>query len=63
MKPPQEDIDLALQIEAEARNRDWDFYLECMNGKPMSERTTDVDLYNGCILTNGVYMEARDETT
>ena len=52
-KVPAKDIELALKIESEVE--DWVFYLECMNGKPMSMRTEAQELRDGCILTHHVY--------
>jgi len=56
MRPPQQDIDLALQIEREVQERDWSRYLECLNDLPMSQRKSDQELRDGCILTHHVYL-------
>jgi hypothetical protein len=68
MKPfvtGQEIIDAALSIEKSVKSEDWDLYLECMNGVPMSERVKNPrpldrdgrDVRDGCILSqmfNGI---------
>lgn len=62
LRPPQEHIDLALAIEARARrDNDLSRYLECMSGVPMSERHSDQDLRDGCILTHRFYVCLRDQ--
>lgn len=68
---PEEDINKALAIERGVPAQYWDLYLECLNDKPMSKRTTDTELRDGCILTHGVFMsvytywleQATNETT
>jgi hypothetical protein len=60
MRPPQEHIDAALEAERNVPNSDQKLYLECMNQKPMSQRTTDRELRDGCILT-GVYRRCKPE--
>jgi len=57
VRPPQEDIDLALLVERRARDGgDWGLYMACLNGKPMSQRHTDLELRAGCVFTNAVYV-------
>lgn len=51
MKPPQEHIDHALAVEKTVRPHEMSRYLEYLNNKPMSKRTTDQQLRDGCILT------------
>ncbi len=55
MRPPQEHIDAALEVERQVPPERRELYLECL-GKPMSERSTDQELRDGCILTNHVYL-------
>lgn len=63
MRPPQEHIDNALNIEHKARKdpKIWATYMECLNNKPMSTRKTDRELYDGCLLTCGVFLRIVDE--
>lgn len=56
LRPPQEDIDTALKIESEVSDENMKLYLECLNNKPMSERSEDRELRDGCILTHHIYM-------
>lgn len=56
MKTPQADIDRCLAIEAAVPDADRELYSECLNGKPMSERRTDLEIRDGCILTHSVYL-------
>lgn len=60
MRPPQEHIDEALEVERNVSDSDRELYLECLNQKPMSQRTTDRELRDGCILT-GVYRRCKPE--
>lgn len=53
-RPPQADIDRALEVERNVKEKDWPLYLECMNGKTMKERVTPLELRSGCILV-GVF--------
>ena len=55
----KEDILLALEIESGVSDEDWPFYMECMNRKPMSERKTDQEIRDGCILTHHVYLKCK----
>lgn len=61
MRPPQDHIDEALRIESEVTNSY--LYLECLNGLPMSKRTTDQELRDGCILTHHVYLAILNKKT
>lgn len=54
LRPSQADIDAALQVERELGNSELDLYLDCMNNRPMSQRTEPQDQRAGCILT-GVF--------
>lgn len=58
LRPPEEHIARALRVEECVPEKEWDDYLDCMNGKPMSQRVTARELYDGCILT-GVYEWCR----
>lgn len=57
---PQEDIDLALEIEKSVTEWEYDKYMECMNYVPMSTRVESPrdldaegrDVRDGCILTH-----------
>lgn len=53
---PQKDIDRALSIEKAVTAAQMPTYLEWMDGKPMSERTSGWDIRDGCILT-GLYIQ------
>ena len=55
MMPPIKDLEVALKVEKSVAPRDWEFYLECMNGKSMSMRKGAQELRDGCILTHHVY--------
>lgn len=54
--PPQQDIDAALAVEKNEAKTDWELYLDCMNGVPMSVRTSPREKRDGCILTNNVFL-------
>lgn len=56
LRPPQEDIDSALEIEKNVKPENWMLYLGCLNGIPMSERKSNLDIRDGCILTHHVYL-------
>lgn len=60
-RPDQDHIDLALSIEAGVTDDQRALYMECMNDLPMSERTTNQELRDGCILTHHVYITCREE--
>ena len=57
MSVPEADRQLALDIEQEAlkNHDDWLLYIRCMNDMPMSERISDQEIRDGCILTHHVY--------
>ena len=57
-RPPQSHINAALRVERGVSEAEQDLYNECMNGKPMSQRKTDQELRDGCILT-GVYRRCK----
>ena len=48
-----------LTIETEALTNDRALYLECLNGKPLTERKTDQEIRDGCLLFWRVYMICR----
>jgi hypothetical protein len=60
MRPPEEHIQAALDVEKNA-TEEWDLYLECLNGKPMSQRITDQELRDGCVLTFSVFNRCRKD--
>ena len=62
LRPPQADIDFALEVEKSVKPEEQELYLKCL-GKPMSERTTPQELRDGCILTNMVFLVCRDSQT
>lgn len=51
MTTPQKDIDWALSIEKGLQDNELTLYLEIMNGLRMSERKTEKEIRDGCILT------------
>jgi hypothetical protein len=55
-KPEQNHIDFSLGIEKKVPKEEMALYLECMNNVPMSQRVSDIELHDGCILTNFVYL-------
>ena len=64
---PQEDIDKMLAVERSVTSDEKASYLECMNGRPLSERLSNPskdedipgrDVRDGCILT-GVFARCR----
>jgi hypothetical protein len=64
---PQEDIEQMLAVERSVTADEKELYLECMNGRPLSERLSDPskdedipgrDVRDGCILT-GVFIMCR----
>ena len=64
---PQADIDCCLAIEESVTMEERPLYLECMNGRPLSQRVSNPspdedisgrDVRDGCILT-GVFMQCR----
>ena len=64
---PQADIDKALAVERSVTSDEKASYLECMNGRPLSERLSNPskdedipgrDVRDGCILT-GVFIQCR----
>ena len=57
MRPPQEHIERALRVECSIEPDEKSNYLEIMNQLPMSQRTTDQQLHDGCILT-GIFERA-----
>jgi len=56
-RPPQEDIDSALQIERGVTDDLQALYLKCLHDLPMSKRTTNQELHDGCVLTHHVYQK------
>ncbi len=58
---PDEDIATALRIESEVPAELKSFYLHCMNDKPMSQRETEQELRDGCILTHHVYLKCKPD--
>lgn len=56
LRPSQKDIDLAIKYENAVKPEQMAFYLDCMNNLPMSQRKTNRELRDGCILTHGVYI-------
>jgi hypothetical protein len=54
---PQEDINLALEIEKNVPPNERELYLECMGDKPMSAREGYQSVRDGCILTHHVYLK------
>ena len=58
IRPSQEDINFALNREWEVSQEDWELYMEYMNDKPMTSRTEDRELRDGCILS-GLYHTRR----
>lgn len=62
MRPSQEDIDTALEVERNITPEEKALYLECVNGKLMSERFTDQELRDGCVLVNYVFQVCRPKT-
>jgi hypothetical protein len=59
MKTPQADIDWALRVEKSVTDANREVYLDYLNQKPMSERTADQEVRDGCILT-GLFVRWRD---
>ena len=51
--------DELLKNEIEYLKKDKDFYLECMSGKTLAERTEFVEKRDGIILHNNVYLSIR----
>ncbi len=51
---PQADIDWAKSIEAALTPEQKPLYLEFLGDRPMSQRKTEVEIRDGCILT-GLY--------
>lgn len=62
MQPEREHIEAALQIERNVPKHLQALYMECMNNLPMSKRTTDQELRDGCILTHHVYAVCAEST-
>jgi hypothetical protein len=56
MKTPQEDVKACLRIEELALKTDKAFYLECLNNLPLSNRKTEKEIRDGCILISMVYQ-------
>lgn len=56
MDTPEEHIRWALEIEEKVPVDERDLYLECLNGKPMSQRAGEREIRDGCILSNSVYL-------
>jgi hypothetical protein len=56
MRPPDKDIQLALEIQWAVPEQYWPLYMKCMNNKPMDERNTPQELRDGCILTHHVFL-------
>ena len=59
MRPLDEDIWAALEVEESVGEGEMDLYLECLNEMPMSKRLTDQELRDGCILTFNVFVRVR----
>jgi hypothetical protein len=57
MRPPQADIQWALAVEAAVPEHLRALYLEYLNNVPMSQRQTDRELRDGCILV-GLYTRS-----
>lgn len=57
IRPPQKHIDRALRVEESIKSYERDNYLKIMNHLPMSQRTRDQELHDGCILT-GIFETA-----
>lgn len=55
METPQEHIDWAIGVEKNVSEKEMSLYLDCMNNKPMSQRTESREIYDGCILT-GIFV-------
>ena len=60
MITPQEDIEYARWVESKAQQYDINLYMKCMNNLPMSERKTNQEIRDGCILT-GVFVRIIDD--
>lgn len=56
MKPSEEDIEKAREIEKTLGVQYSKLYNNCLNNKPMSKRVSDLDLRDGCILTWNIFM-------
>ncbi len=52
--------DEQLGAEAQALETDRDFYLECLHGQPLKDRTTPQEVRDGLILYWHVYRSIRD---
>lgn len=59
MRPLEDDIRAALEVEESVGAEEMDLYLECLNELPMSRRATDQELRDGCILTFHVFARVR----
>lgn len=68
---PQADIDRALSVERSVTAQEMPLYLDCMNGRPLSQRVSNPspnedrpgrDVRDGCILT-GVFEMCRPKPT
>lgn len=59
MRPPEEDIQAALEVERSVGEEELDLYLSCLNELPMSQRVTDQELRDGCILTFNIFGNCR----
>lgn len=66
---PQEDIDRMLAVEQSVTPEEGDLFMECMNGRTLSERIKSPveseqgrDVRDGCILV-GVFMRCRPKAT
>ena len=55
---PKEDVDRMLAVEKSVKPEEMPLYLDCLNGRPLSQRKTASDIRAGCILT-GVFMSCR----
>jgi hypothetical protein len=56
MSIPQE----TLQAELQYLQDDRDLYLECLNDKPLKDRSTDQEIRDGLIIFHHVYLTIRN---
>jgi hypothetical protein len=61
-RPPKNDIDWAISVEKSIKPDEMATYLEYMNNKKMSQRTSNQELRDGCILT-GLFVRSHREHT
>lgn len=48
--------DEMLEMEKVALQKERELYLECLNNKPLTERKTQMEIRDGCILFWNVYV-------